>query len=570
MKKALLLSGLLAAGVPAMWSFDAPTICESTSFQGISPNGRYLASSLFGTVVIYDLEAGVQYDYVGSEYGEPFYSEGLGNYVSNTGVVLGSTTSESDAAYWENGEWHQLETPLSEGVSNLSNGVTPDGSRICGSVGLAPVSVDGNSLMMAPAYWDRQADGTYGTCNVLPYPTVDQTGRLPQYVTANYISEDGKTIAGQIRDCRGFVHIPIVYIQDDSGEWSYTIVAKDTFYSADFVFPEYPGDGPEYPAAENYLEGDDKAAYDEAYQKFVDSGDWSLYPAAEDFLTGDAKGAFEAAKAEYEAWELKFNAYTELYDQYMNAVPQFNFNDVKLSPDGKTYYSASLLSDYSDPLAWSPTIIGTPCAIDIESGEIKKYEFDKSLYITAVPNDEVLLVSSGVGSMPMEGYLIKDDELIPVQDYLGALSPDLKTWVDDNLVHELETVYDEETESFIYESLYVTGNLLASADLKIMSMWNDCPWDNMAFACGYVFDLGQFAGVSAPVAGNGGVSVSFDAMGNLVVEGDVVSVELYDLLGRCVLSLDAPAGVVANDLAAGVYVAKAVTQIGVVTSKIAK
>ena len=66
------------------------------------------------------------------------------------------------------------------------------------------------------------------------------------------------------------------------------------------------------------------------------------------------------------------------------------------------------------------------------------------------------------------------------------------------------------------------------------------------------------------------VNVSFDAAGNLTVTGDVDSVALYDLSGRCVFAAAAPRGTVACPLGAGVYVARALTPAGARSFKLAR
>lgn len=573
MKKTLLLSGVLMSGILAANAFDAPKEYANYSFQGISPNGRYVASSLFGTVVILDLETGEKYEYVGDNV-RTQYSEGLGNYVSDTGVVLGATSPETDAAYWENGQWHQLQVP-DRGKSNLTCGITPDASRICGSIGMAAISMEVDNLMLAPAYWDRQPDGSYGECHRLPYPELDFTGRVPQYITAIAISKDGKTIAGQVQDCIGMVCYPIVYTQDNSGEWSYTLPMQHAINPDNVTFPEYPGDGPKRPAAENYMTGEQKAAYQAALQAWMDSGyDQSLYPTDTDYLSAEAKAEYEADMAAYDeeniAWSAKYNAFMDMYYALADATPSYMFNSVRLSPDGSTLYQTGSTPDLSDPTAWFPTMVYIPWAIDIAADTAADMSFGKSLQAVAAPADGVLLACNGVGAIPMEGYIITDGTCTPINEYMAGFSPELKTWIDDNMTQRVETGYDPETYEPIYSDMVVTGMPLASADLNTIAVWNDCPWGS-DYAYGYIFDLGQFAGIDAPAAGaSDDVTVAFDAAGNLMVTGDVDAVTLYDLSGRCVFSASAPRGTVACQLADGIYVVRALTPSGVRSFKLAR
>lgn len=571
MKKALLLSGLLMSGVLVSNAFTAPKEYAGASFQGISPNGRYLASSTYTTVVIYDLQTGQEYEYIGDDI-TTSYSEGLGNYVSDTGVVLGSTRTNSDAAYWENGEWHQLAVPDEKKV-NLSQGITPDGSRICGNVGVAAISIEGDNLMQIPVYWDRLDDGTYGEYHLLPHPDLDFTGRVPQYVTAISISADGKTIVGQVVDCAGMFCIPIVYQQDDSGNWSYNVM-NDLVNPDHLTFPEFPGDGPIAPAKESYMTPEEKAAYQAAYDAYVNSGyDVSLYPEEDNYLSDEGKAAYEAAMAAYEtesaAWDEAYGRFMSVYYSLQETSPVLEQNAMRISPDGKTAYATKEEEDNSDPMAWFPTVVYKPMVIDIAEGTAEALDFGKSLMAVSVPTDGVILAGTGIGSTPMEGYIIANGTCTSLLDYLAGFSTELKAWMDEHLTHEAVIGYDPETYDPIYGNLTFTGNAVASADLKTFAFWNDCQWGN-DYAYGYVVDLRQFDGIDSAAAELAGVSVGFDAAGNLAVTGDVDTLSLYDLSGRCVFTATSPRGTVACGLASGVYLVRATTAAGVYSTKLAK
>lgn len=565
MKKTLLIASALLLSGLSLYAFNEPKVCENVSFSGIAPNGKTVVSEVYGSMIIFDLANDQEYSYE-STGEDPYYTTGLGNAVSNTGIVLASTCNISDAAYWENGEWKQLDT---EGaVSNcLSNGITPDGSRICGSIGAAPISVEENNMMLVPVYWDRNADGTYGKYNVLPHPELDLYGRVPQYVTANYISEDGKTIAGQIVDCSGFVYMPIVYKQDDEGKWSYKILLQEQFFPEGTVLPEDPGEAPERPEEADFMTEEELAEYDAAYQAYLESGYTLPFPEVTDYMTEEEKAAYEAALAEWEPkfaeWEEKSTAFMDAFYAVVEAAPQFEFNSVCLTPDGKTYLSTLITYDESDPDAWFPAEISSPFAINIEDETTTKYELEggQSFRLTSVPNNEYCLASTGIGSIPMTSYIISlaDDKITPVEEYLASFSPELKEWMDANLKHEVE-IYDWETGESTFETLMYTGIAHASADMSTFTMWDDGSWGTDYIPGGVIIDLGQFSGICAPAAA-AKANVRFDNNGNLIVEGNISNVELYDPAGRQVLSTN-QTGATPCHLAKGVYIVKAVTSNG--------
>lgn len=320
------------------------------------------------------------------------------------------------------------------------------------------------------------------------------------------------------------------------------------------------------------MDEEEKAAYDKAYQDYVDSGyDWELYPNEADFLNEEHKAAFEAALAEYNEkfaeWQAASDKFYEAYYQVIDNAPSFDFNDVRLSADGKTYYSNASVEDNSDPFAWPPASTYTPWLINIADDAVTTLDFGKSMRIASVPNDEVIFTFNGVGTLPMEGYVIKDGTCTDIQDWLGSFSPELKEWLDENMLHEIES-YDWESGEFTSEDMFVTGMPIASADLNTVALWNDCPW-GMDYAYGYVFNLSAYSGVKDVVSA-GKNTVAFDANGNLTVDGELTALYLYDLSGRCVLSAQAPSGSVQCNLPSGVYIVKGCTATGSFSAKIAK
>lgn len=80
----------------------------------------------------------------------------------------------------------------------MANGVSGDGSRICGT--LDPGVVDSEKSPLAiPVIWELQSNGTYSEPIILPHPETDWKGECPHSVTAITISEDGNTIVGQVK-----------------------------------------------------------------------------------------------------------------------------------------------------------------------------------------------------------------------------------------------------------------------------------------------------------------------------------------------------------------------------------
>lgn len=551
MKKSVLLACLCGVAALSSSGFEAPTVYPNASWQGISPDGRYVVSNLYSSMTIIDRTTGKEYSYEESDAHS--YYTGIGNIVSNTGIVLASNSAHYNASYWENGEWKEAPVFNPE-LTNSLNGITPDGSRIAGNIGGAKIDLEASATMQLPAYWDRNADGTY-TCHRLPHPDLDFLNRVPQYITATSISDDGKVIVGQIVDYSGFFNIPIVYTEGEDGEWTYSSPLQDIF-TIEGEIPTDPGDGPTPPTASDYMTDEEKAAYQAALEQWAADGwDYTTYPNEEDYLGEEGKAAYEAAmnqyNADHAAWYEKFEVFQEFFENLQEKLPAFVFNDTRLSPDGTKVTEVCKQVDDSDPLAWRPQITYVTWFIDIATGEVEKLSTDGSLCVTQILPDYTCLAHNGIGSLPATGYIIKNGEVTKVYDYLCSLNPELSQWCEENLKHEVES-FDWETGETSFDEYIFTGMTLASYDMDTLVFWTTSNWDWSYETWGYMADsasLSSIKAVEAPAAGQ----ILFDAAGNLVTSEDFTAVSVYDLSGRIVLRN----GENSSALAPGVYIVRA-------------
>ncbi|MDE5785028.1 MAG: hypothetical protein K2H98_00690 [Duncaniella sp.] len=575
MKKSLLLILAATAGVSAATAqFKEPVIYSETAISRISADGHYAVSEVYGTVKVMNLTSGTEVVYAASEDGTYNYSLGHGNCVSADGsIILASTlTYPIDASYLENGEWHQLNVPETE-MSNLANGVTPDGSRICGSVGLNPMSFD-EVIMQIPAYWDRNADGTYSECKQLPYPDKDLFGEVPQYVTAISISADGKTIVGQMQFNSGSMAIPVVYKEDAKGEWSYSLPTKSQFNPDGLEPVENPGDGPTPPNYEEFMTEEEIEAYNAAINDYYNLGTPD-YPNFEDFMTEEEKAAYvaaqEAYKTVYEEWEAKWEAYDIYRTSVNDSSPNFVFNNCFISLDGKSIVSTLDSPDpNADPWSWFSNSLYTPASVDIETGDITKVNTEVmgdnnelvtlSLLVAGVANDGIMLLHNGLSSVPMLGYVAKGTELQTLVEYLNAISPEYGKWITKNMSHEVAVDYDPETWEEIFEEFTFTGLPHATPDMSLVSMYNSSPWDFMENAQSVVFELPAMTGMASVSVSDQNLKVV--AKGVISVPEGFAALQVYNLNGQCVKTVSAPCGLMKLNVAPGAYIVKGVRADG--------
>ncbi len=576
MKKILLLSAAAALGAAGANALE-PQVFENVTINMLSPDGNMGVSSMYGTVTIFDFANNKTYEY-GSDEGVVFsdgfgddtssitYNVGNGNCISSTGIVVGGL-GDDVAAYWENGEWKMLPTGDVTGVYS-AHGVSADGSVICGIV---PSRTTGETTTL-PAVWTRKADGTYNDYVILPHPEKDFTGRDPQYITAVAISADGKTVAGQVLDYRGGMPQPIIYRLNDKNEWVYELVHSELLNVSNLEFPEWENE-PYCPKAVDFMSPENKEAYDEAFQNFVDNGyDPNLNPDPKDYMTAEQVAEFDAAAAIYNQWVDLCTEVNNLLTQLQDAgALMFEYNNVALSCNGKYLGATATSYEPSEDGGW-PIEITIPCIFNLETGEYKLYPSDLNIGISFVSDNGDALagtVTDRFSVAPTMAYVLKagEDSFGPLVDFLSYSKPTVD-WMKENMSHDGVIVGVGEDYEYILEDNYmVTGLPIANADMSVIATWTSSDfWDidnlEKPLAYSYLLVPGTMnpAGVTVPAVGE---TLEISVVdGTIVVNGEAASVEVYDLNGRVVMSVANPGATVETSLASGLYIVKAVAANG--------
>lgn len=571
MKKTLLLCLAVATCFgSAMADAKTPTIYEDGCFQRFSSNGRYLLSETNCVITVYDLVEGTDVKY-GDGY-DVAYSLGQGNCITADGsIILGSDGYASTALYLKDGEWHELSVPDAE-KSNLSCGITPDGSRICGSIGLNEITLEDGIIMMVPAYWDRNADGTYGEYHTLPYPVKDFLGEVPQYITAMSIADDGKTILGQMVFGNGAMTVPVIYTEDDKGEWSYSLPTKDLFNPNKIEPVENPGEGPAGPNITDYMTKEEYDAWDAAFEAWIPGE--TAYPSMEDYMSEENRAAYDAAQQEYSIAMAAWSELSDKYFEYLDAVladsPNFVFNNVLISTDNKSMVGSLEFEDpNADPWSWFKTSLYAPCVIDIATGEMTKIETPETCLASGVADNGVIFGYNTQRSTPMRGCIIQDGVVTDIEEYIASINPSYGEWIKENMTHLVAVDYDPDTWEEIFEEMTFTGMPVSTPDISKLAFWNNCPWSWDYYAEGVVFEFDKVpTGMSNIAAEKGALKF---ANGTLQVPAGFVSVDIYNIGGACVKAVNKPAGAVKLDLSKGAYIVKGTRADGSVSVlKIAK
>lgn len=422
--------------------------------------------------------------------------------------------------------------------------------------------------MYVPFYIDLNESGEYGDPVYLPYPEKDFVGTVPQYVNAVWISNDGKTILGQVIDDSGMYIYPIVFKADASGEWSYTLPTESLWNPNHIELPENPGDFDlEWVDPLSYMTPEQEEAYQEAYNAWVASGyNSELYPDYTDFMSEEDKEAYEKAAAEYDEaaaiYNEKIYAYLDARSLiYEESVP-FLQNGFAMNADG-TKFAAAAESYVEDPMSWWPVTVYETYLFDIVNGTFTKIE---SQYTDIVPN-QVLADGTVIGSTPANGfamtpplsyvYLPGTSDYVPFEEYLATTNPEAAEWVKNNLECQVEVDYDPETWEPIYEDMISTGHISVSDDFSVVvgGMFAYMLPDEELAEYGYltyVFTDLKTSAVSAVAASNSDVKALRG--GVLAVSNSVSDLAVYDLSGRKLFNAAKAKGNVNTNLNSGIYV----------------
>lgn len=326
MKKPLLFLGSLALAACA--SALTPEIYPNTYSQHLSPNGRYFASSAFGSIMVVDTETGESY-----EWESESAIVGNGNALTDDGILVGGP-DDTEGSVFVKGEWLPLGKP--EGVySCFPQAITSDGQYIAGYA-----NTYSSNIIQIPVVWKRAQDGSYGDFILLPYPELDPvTNLVPQYILPVCMSDDGNHIFGQIVHETGMFIIPIEFVKDEKDKWGYRYPCLELFNPIHLELPEDPGDFTEpYVTFEDYMTQEELDAYYDAVNEYYETpgGSW---PDFSDFMTPEEVAEYNKAAEAYNekaaAYNEKFEAYMDVLTQIVADSPSLMQNQVACSADGK-------------------------------------------------------------------------------------------------------------------------------------------------------------------------------------------------------------------------------------------
>lgn len=465
-------------------ALDAPMVVPSSMVFGISPDKTVAVSNYYGSIMFFDLvRGGDPKIFSENPEGTVSYSTGIGNFVGNNTICASRGTAYGASAYLygasgvASGRWYALTEPSETGIGG-TNGVTPDGSRLCGIMPTGvSIGIDTDGIMAVPAVWSRT--GNTFTRTMLPLPEGgDYMGMSPQYVTAVCISADGRTVVGQLRSNNGFINEILLYRQDDAGNWSVTKPFEALVNPNHREFPEYPGDDVTAVTIDMFMTEEQFEQYANAMDAYNADPTGKEEPRPQDFMTPEQIAEYNAAVVPFLEWLKKYEAFDAVDRKVKDESVSFVFNGVALSSNGK-YIATSGESGYYDQNFQFHGIL-TPYVYDIEKGTWTHTE-GRSISVTGIGDDGTAIGYERTSDIEF-GYALPlgASEWVPLEKWVVDRNPELADWVEQNWKHEIEVIIDEEEGITEYQDMYITGMPFANADLSMIStitycFWNDAP-----------------------------------------------------------------------------------------------
>lgn len=470
MKKELLFGFGLTVLVPAFAEVAEPVRVPEFYSRKISADGTVIYSETLEEVHMYKL-ADKEVVTLGN------FQVGNGNCVTSDGGIMVGGTEMGEAIMVVNGEEKRFSELEAEFSLCSFHGITGDGKRICG---LVSNNATGTETMYLPAYWDVKADGTVGETQYLPYPAKDWQGLEVQHCSAVCISNDGKTILGQVIDWSGMDIYPIVYTQDNDGKWSYSLPTESLINPNKLPLPVYPGefDGGDPPYYEDYMTAEEVEAYNTAISDYY-NGNSDVFPEATDYMSAEEAAKYNEVCEEYQAKEDAYNeklsGYFEAKEAIENESVFFEENTLAMSADAKLMgMKAERYVENDDPMSWFPWKVISDTYILEPATSGMRVVPQPADGISPGPNqilsDGTVISNSAAGSIDGAYVLAPDsDEYVAFPKYFATKNAAGAAWLKENFTHEFAVAYDEENDTEIYEKKVLTGHVVVADNWSIVS-----------------------------------------------------------------------------------------------------
>lgn len=434
MKKLLLtfVLGVATAGIYAQ--APKPYTIPEAFVQNVSKNGRFaMAQDVAGNAIMLSVNTQL------AEWFQTYYP-GNGNCVSDNGVMVGQSIEDEKCAIMKDGKAKKLQFVSNSAIGSL-DAITPDGTRASGYIS----NPNGGFTTSVPFYCDLNENGEVMDYQILPYPKEDFFNDAPQFCNATYISDDGKTIAGIVMAGSGFYTYPIVYSQNENGEWNYVCPSQPLFNPDHLEIPEAPDDDnlplPDPPQITSYMSTQKAMEWENAMKQYNDTRDESYNP----WNNLDYYISLE----DYDEWESAVSQYYKdikeqieaIYDQYWKDMAKIGAGarfipNMALSPQGNLLMASLGIND--DEYTTDESDSYVTYLFDLENETFSKLEslHSENLIPTQIMEDGTLVgLSAPRTPLPYNAYirLAGEEDFISFYDYMSDTAPSFLPWIEENV-----------------------------------------------------------------------------------------------------------------------------------------
>lgn len=532
---------------------DLPTIPDSYA-QKISSDGRYVSGETSdGSAFVIDNETGNKYFYTNGHVG-------MGNSIASNGWVVGNLEGSYPAVVMYEGNVIPIE-PLRKYAESYVFGISKDGSRMCGIVINPGITPDDDILdsgfskqMYVPFYCDISSDGEIGNPQFLPYPKKDFFGTMPQYCNAVWISDNGKTILGQVIESSGWFTYPVVYQQQEDGSWEFSLPSEKLFNVNNIPMPQYPSSHMTPPDVLDFIsDPQNKIEFEEQLAVWEESmwdEDADPYRNLDLYMTNEEIKAYNAAVEEYNNFvienEMLLAEYYLEREQIIKDSSFFRQGSMAMNGEGTMIASPRTYS-YIEPGSLFPVVFSQAYIFNLVDGSYKAIGDEwGNVNTNQLLPDGTLIVCNPVpsGSSPDASpvhtsiLLPGAEDYISLEEYLFSVNPSAAEWVIENLKHEVPIGYDE-NGNLIYRDLAITGLASFSDDFSVIAGGVDSWSWNLE-------NGGVFTYLISALNDDSGVEGIYDSLGN------EQGYKVYKLTGTLVMNTSQKSDL--NNLNPGIYI----------------
>lgn len=357
------------------------------------------------------------------------------------------------------------------------------------------------------------------------------------------VSDDGKSVLGQVRDFSGVGTAPIRFTCDEQGKWSYDYFGADLVNPDHIVFPEWVDEDLVPPVATDYMDDMERAQYEQAIAD-------GLEPDESEYMTPEKWEEYSLALEDYNdkvsEQGIKQQAFFNvLYDVLAKGM-QFEFNNQYANADGTIFATTRLEARENPENPEFDITVYSPYRFKIAAdGKITYEKIGEGYNLSDIADDGTVFMTHEDAEVPATAYVgTPGGDVLPFEEYIADTNVGLGQWIESTMTHEL-TSLDGISSSFI-----ITGYPHASADLKIFSCATDNYWNleqGSPNYYSYLFGIDmEVSGVEA-VAESAAATVKALRGGRLEVAG-TADIDVFSTDGTLLYSAKAATGTVQTNL----------------------